>query len=180
MNNNISEILVKINISANFKSIFNKIHSSRSFIRKISANLILIMILVSITIGFFYNFDYRRGQFDQEKQLWNKSDNEARLIYDTNYELFEFVINHVEEGSIVLFIEYYYFYFGQPYLYPKIESKIIPYSNRTDDEDMLGQIEEISIDYILVTIEQSSNFWNSSCFSIVDYYSDEIFLLKVN
>ncbi len=148
-------------------------------IKKISANLILVLFLVAISFGFFFNFHQRRSQFDKDTQLLNKDENELRVIYDPFYEVFDFVIDHVDEGSKVLFIESAYFWFGQPYLYPKIESRFFYYVNDTNDQEMFDYLKANSIDNILVTREQDSYFWNTTCFAIVDYFNENIFLLKV-
>ena len=151
---------------------------SKSFMRKYSADFFLFLILLSITMSFFIIFHDRRIQFERDMEYINKSEYESRDLIPF-HEVFDFIEEHVEKDSMVLFLELKYFQWGKPYLYPEISTRLFYYSNDTDDQEFIDFLKENSIDDILVSIEPTSSFWNSIYFTNVANYTDQIYLLKV-
>ena len=142
------------------------------------AKKFFIILIISILASFLHIYIYALPDY---RQLFNPYEDRIEGYYGDYFDLLKFTNNNIEPGNTVLFIEFDFYRFGHPYLYPEINSKFFDYINGTNDSEFLDYLKEITINYVLIYNAPFHLSTNTTLFLEIEIeFIPTSYLLQVN
>ena len=142
------------------------------------AKIIFIIIFVSILGSFFHIYAYALPDY---RELFNPYQDRTNSHYTRYFQLCEIAKENIDPGNNVLFIEYDFLRFAQPYLYPNIICKYFKYINGVNDIELLDYMKENIITYVLILNSPFHLASNTTLFTKIEInFLPTSYLLQVN
>ncbi len=142
------------------------------------AKVFFIIVLFSLVGSFVHIYVYALPDY---RELFNPYQDRTNSYYTKFFQFCEIAKENIDPGNNVLLVEYEFFRFAQPTLYPYIICKYYNYINGVDDDKLLDYIKENIITYVLILSTPFHLSSNTTLFLKIDIdFIPTSYILQVN